>query len=721
MKRLPISVNRMLPLVSIVLSLALFLGGCGGGGAPLPSQSDTPANPPPVIATATANIAVDQPAWYTSNPCDPNASPSTCYFPALGMSKTVGYGPFPVLFQGGSSAPRDNIVKWSWDFGAGTESDPHGRTIEGMNAAHVFETPGTYQVTLTVRDSQGTTSTSTVAVTVLPPTTTTYYVDSAIGNDTCDGTSMTVVNATQCPWKTATKAFSMMARPTQWAALSQWRYKPGDRILFKRGQTFDSGPVTIGNGFGTQGYTFGAYGNSGDPKPIIQRVDAGTGHTITVGWGTGYITFTDLQFNFLNGPNQAAGFFVSNGGTLNMLFLRCDFFEPANGAVGMSAEGNTTNPPSNIFLVDSTIQQPTTNNTATTLVFAFGTYGYVLLGNTFDHAGNHLSYNTDMHKGVIVGNVFNRPAFGRTALRLTDGDSIYIADNSFLGWIDPLTVGSAHNGGGTRYNFSLINLSPNGVARTFNLHDVIFERNIVTNFETGLSIANAGELTVRNNLFISPSSYDYVNSISLSKPPGVDTSRPLTNVKIVGNTFLSNGAVPTTIVNANFIKLTAWTSGATAWGDNHQNINISNNIFSAISNSRVRALVLSGTDNNLLGALTSNQNLINIPSAPSGQMYMIAATPYDLAGWQAASGKDSATTSANPNFVGPINAVTHVPGDPSAVANVVEANAYKAALHLTPSSVLNTGFIFSADSYYDFAGTARYVADGKVDIGAFEH
>lgn len=712
MKRVPI-------FNSIVLSLVLFMGSCLRGGGSMPSLSDTSSTTPPIVPP-TATIVVDVPVWYTSNRCNPNTS--VCYFPELGMSETTGYAPFPVLFQGGSSTPKENIVKWSWNFGAGTESDPHGRTIEGMNAAHVFETPGTYQVTLAVRDYQANTSTSTITVTVLPPTATTYYVDSVIGDDTCNGTSMSVVNGTLCPWKTATKAFSMMARPSQWAFFGQWRYKPGDRILFKRGQTFDSEPVNIGHGYGTQGYAFGAYGNSGDPKPIIRRIDAGTTHTITVGQGTGYISFSDLEFNFLNGPTQAAGFFISNGATLNMLFLRCDFLEPSNGAIAMNAGGNTTNPPANIFVVDSTFQQPTTNTTATTLIFAFGTYGYVLLGNTFDHSGNHISYNTDLYKVAVVGNVFNRPAYGRTALRITDGDSIYIADNSFLGWIDPISNPTgAHNGGGARYNFQLINLSPNGTAKTFNLQNVIFERNIVTNFEMGLSIVNAGELTVRNNLFISPSKNDYVNFISLSQAPGVSTSRPLTNLKIVGNTFISNGTVPTNILNSNFIKLTPWTSGSTAWGDNHRNINISNNIFSAISNSKMRALVLSGTDNNLLGTFTANNNLINIPSAPSGQMFMIGATPYDLTGWRSASGKDSATISANPNFVSPINVVTHTPDNPSAVNNVAEANAYKAALHLTPSSILNTGFIFNADSYYDFAGTARYTTDGKVDIGAYEH
>ena len=80
---------------------------------------------------------------------------------------------------------KADIVKWSWDFGSGTENDPHGRTIEGMNTAHVFETPGTYTVRLTVLDNQGNTSNDTAVITVLAPNGTEYYVDSQIGNDSC--------------------------------------------------------------------------------------------------------------------------------------------------------------------------------------------------------------------------------------------------------------------------------------------------------------------------------------------------------------------------------------------------------------------------------------------------------------------------------------------------------------------------------------------------------
>src|SRR5690606_35569600 len=107
--------------------------------------------------------------------------------------------------------------------------------------------PGTYTASLTVTDKAGRTSKAQIRITARTPNGKVYYVDSAKGSDSNPGTSPSAA------WRTATHAFKGMTNN---------RYKPGDRILFKRGQvfTFEAGKVTPGHYSTGYGYSFGAYG-----------------------------------------------------------------------------------------------------------------------------------------------------------------------------------------------------------------------------------------------------------------------------------------------------------------------------------------------------------------------------------------------------------------------------------------------------------------------------
>ena len=60
-----------------------------------------------------------------------------------------------VAFDGSASRDLDGKIKlYHWDFGDGT-------TLDGDKVEHVFDKPGTYKVTLTVTDDQGSTCSAT--------------------------------------------------------------------------------------------------------------------------------------------------------------------------------------------------------------------------------------------------------------------------------------------------------------------------------------------------------------------------------------------------------------------------------------------------------------------------------------------------------------------------------------------------------------------------------
>jgi len=73
-------------------------------------------------------------------------------------SSTLGIAPLTVTFTDQSSG---SPVAWTWTFGDGTSSTT-------KNPSHLYSSPGSYTVTLLVRNSAGETSTKTAAIVVTP-------------------------------------------------------------------------------------------------------------------------------------------------------------------------------------------------------------------------------------------------------------------------------------------------------------------------------------------------------------------------------------------------------------------------------------------------------------------------------------------------------------------------------------------------------------------------
>ncbi|MDL1965868.1 MAG: hypothetical protein LWW90_04230, partial [Candidatus Desulfofervidus auxilii] len=115
---------------------------------------------------------------------------------------------------------------------------------------------------------------------------TTYYVDATNGNDFNNGLSP------ETAWKTISKVNSM-------------DFKPGDYILFKRGEVWREQLIIPSSGEEGRPITFGAYGEG--KKPIISGRDAITGWDNPDNWTNNggnvwYMSYsTDPQRLFING------------------------------------------------------------------------------------------------------------------------------------------------------------------------------------------------------------------------------------------------------------------------------------------------------------------------------------------------------------------------------------------------------------------------------------
>lgn len=170
----------------------------GLGTVTLPAGSSATVNFPTLIlpeGSTTVKVAIDpsnviseenetnnertQTLTVASTPTPSNNPPTA----DAGPNKTSKVGQ-PVTFNGSGSTDSDGtIVSYSWDFGDGGSS-------LGSIVSHVYSSPGTYTVSLTVTDNSGATNTDTaIAIitedqtTPTPPPTTNKPPKADAGND----------------------------------------------------------------------------------------------------------------------------------------------------------------------------------------------------------------------------------------------------------------------------------------------------------------------------------------------------------------------------------------------------------------------------------------------------------------------------------------------------------------------------------------------------------
>lgn len=171
-------------------------------------------------------------------------------------SRTTGVAPLYVFFDAtatsGLSDGNDLVNSdFSWNFDT-QNLDPNGswEITKGMISGHVFELPGTYEVSCTITVPNGTTEIETLSIVVSDFDGTTYYV-SAEGDNNNNGLS------SENSWITAEFAFQQLSA--------------NEQILFRRGDVFSGISENLNNRVGGP-MILGAYG-SGD-NPILSGDDA---------------------------------------------------------------------------------------------------------------------------------------------------------------------------------------------------------------------------------------------------------------------------------------------------------------------------------------------------------------------------------------------------------------------------------------------------------------
>lgn len=426
--------------------------------------------------TPTAVIEVNKISWESSS-----------------VSPKKAYIPMPVFFEGWKSTNREEIIEYKWNFGEDSTSFEYG-----FNACHVYETTGVYTTTLTVKNIYGNTDTATIDITALDNTGTTYYVDATGGNDSNDGLTPSTA------WQTANKAM---------AGISTSFYHAGDLILFKpiEGAEYicTTQVLTTHWQYGI-GYTF----RSSVPGTKAKIRWQGTSNTTWLfmqGVGARYITFKDLEFDMRSDTNHRAIIMDALGDFQSIAFIDCDFKYFYQGLI---MRGNS----SGFFVINCT-----TYDSIVTHLYCICNR-VAMIDNNFDYSANHICYLEEVYKGLFLRNRWTRPAFGRTTLRIDDGDYIWIENNHFEGWIDPRTGSSQYSAGGDRWNYLLITFAPNGTTPRL-LEYLVVKNNVMKNAEGIVNIASARHVYMEHNEIYNDLSIDMKekNLISIGSWGGFDT------------------------------------------------------------------------------------------------------------------------------------------------------------------------------------------------------
>ena len=448
-------------------------------------------------------------------------------------SRTTGVAPlsvhFTAEFDNSASGPRDfHNLDYTWNFGDddtatwGT-SGKSRNTAKGPVAAHVFETPGSYTVNLSVTDG----------ATVID--TKSFYIEVDDPDEIYSGTNtICVSDATSNDFAGCPSGAEQVATDTLSDVLEN--IEAGTRVLLRRDSSWttgglsvpgNAGPVTIGAyGAGTGQDDLGIYGNApqitvtdGDFLPLDDKQE----------W-----RITDLH---LVNSDMSAGSF---GGAINMqriLFQRLRV-EGFGCAIGWSHWNSSA-----LMTIDQMVISDCDLKNSDLNVVYIGSERIALMGNIIANSmTTHVVRVWQAYLGVISNNIISGSSLnnenGRHALKLHGpGYSTFDGSDEYGTPVDG--TGLLAN----RTEFAVVSdnvfgssgpwpvcIGPQDIFTNSLLSDIIFERNrLITDFGTKSSVnvsvalhISARYTTARNNIFDgtgSGNSYTAIDIWSEGKQP----------------------------------------------------------------------------------------------------------------------------------------------------------------------------------------------------------
>jgi PKD repeat protein len=471
--------------VMAVLAVVLVTGGCGNGSS---SSADADADPEVDAGELTVPDA---------EPDVEDDGEVVGIEIRLEPSRTGGVAPLAVFFDATATEAEGvdrplHELHFGWDFGDAGAPDwsTTGRSANaavGGVGAHVYETPGEYTVTLTVRDGSGGVETAQVTIEVDDP------------DEVFTGTG-TVCVSTGTDFGGCPDGAEQVTTDDFAAAMSH--AGTGIRLLLKRGDVWTTSSVTQIDAPGPA--MVGAFG-TGDAPLIENTVDDSVFRLSSREPELDDWRFVDLAFDLGDSTGASTGNYAyHDGGTIRrLLVLRNEFFGGFNPIViseSILDYWNGEGYPQEHHDANAFVGCHGHDNFRRSLGH-IGGRRLMILGNLLeDTLDSHVLRVTFAHGAVISDNDFGAPgdSFRHTVkihgpLWEADGavawhqytEQVIFSDNVIHGscsW--PLSIGPENDHSDER------------------VRDVVVERNVLTgdaDVQCSIHVA-ASAVTLRNNI-----------------------------------------------------------------------------------------------------------------------------------------------------------------------------------------------------------------------------
>lgn len=533
-------------------------------------------------------------------------------------------------------------ARLAWDMGDGT-------TREGFCVSHVYETPGSYTVTLTVTAEDGTSDSDTLGITVNSYTPGTITYVSGTGNDTTgDGT---IGN----PYRTLQKACSVQSGTGANKA-----------IYLERGATYTLAVIpgdasrrtvlpTNWSGTAAQPFVIAAYGTG--PDPIVYAPERNSGQI-------SFCVFSQSQamehwrvvgIDFL-GPyvwGQPSEFGIGSvfGSSRQRysLWLRCTM---RSWFIPYGAGSNPTN-----WNIGNTLSACTFRDNADTHIYSEWQDGLSLLGCNMGRVfASHMMRLPFITRYYGQGNTWRDGSDQRTTMKFHGGvwesaPNVYTIQGSRWVWVDGDTCYPK-----SESNAVIMSVHNFAEGQKHELEDACFQRMRFLTDSTNLAYTSkacfeisARRVAIRNNVC----SFDtgaagngFMVFTRLHGYPYVDTARNPRDIHLSNNSvYIRNGGgsnVWATLLAFGDIN------GPGTTGTPVEEVYLRNNALEVSGSWAAVGLVSQDTNNsvaNQLEYVTEQHNTSNVPAATWAYKRNLSATYTLGTTWDALAGGDKGTGS----------------------------------------------------------------------------